>query len=625
MTIRPEVGRVWASAASTSNVQDPDKYTPGKVNLGWVSEIPPYQWFNWLLKRNDELKRSLVERGIAAWGSDVTYLKGALAYNDADFTIYICLKENKGIQPDKDNGTNWVASAVQITKDDFTRLTQILSDHVTNKNNPHNVTAAQIDAYTKAQIDALLNKYNGDFNKHLQDFNNPHKTTAAAAGAVPITGGKYTGVVEFTQARMVIGSTTSGFDTSDNYTRIFKDDKGLGINAAGKPVFSTGSSQKELLYSENFASLTLQNNPTFAVPSPDLHIPLSGDICIYEGEDFTAFSRASRASYINLQGVPAMAELEEPRFEREGLLLEKESTNLVPYSNPTKDNFSCGQGAGVIENDTPWGILNMTKFNTSNTWISFDGTELPLSQSQGKTLCGSFFIRKRSSDESMKIYLSAATDYVTVYFDESRNKGNAHVKKISSNMYRVWLTHYFAPTETRPARLYCMCGTGDALGGKQIEEALEPTSWIPTTSSSAKREREYFTLPVVSMNKSLGYTLSVELSGSVTNRTSALTFSDGVANMHLYNYEGKLEFRNFGKQQNTGINFATVNGQTFTLMGQASTSSLYVDGVQQLNGYGMTDASAPVLSAVFYGLGVLHFRNFRFWNQALTPEQISTL
>lgn len=625
MTIRPEVGRVWASAAASSNVQDPDKYTPNKVNLGWVSEIPPYQWFNWILKRNDELKRSLVERGIAAWGSDVTYLVGALAYNDADFTIYICLKENKGIQPDKDNGTNWVASAVQITQDDFLRLTQILDDHVKNKANPHNVTAAQINAYTKAQIDALLNKYNGDFTSHTGDFNNPHKTTAAQAGAVPITGGKYTGVVEFVQTKMNIGSTTTGFDSTGNYVRIFKDDKGLGISSEGKPVFSTGVTQKELLYSENFASLTLANNPTYNVPTPDLHIPLSGDICIYEGEDFTQFSRASRASYVNLQGNPALAELEEPRFEREGLLMEKESINLVPYSNPTKDNFSCGQGAGVIENDTPWGILNMTKFNTSGTWISFVGSTLPLSQSQGKTLCGSFFIRKRSPDESMKIYLSAATDYVTVYFDETKNKGNAHVKKISSNTYRVWLTHYFAPTETRPAQLYCKCGTGDALGGRQIEESSEPTSWIPTTSSPAKREREYFTLPVVSLGKSLGYTLSIELSGSVTNRTAALVFSDGVGNCHLYNSEGKLEFRNFGKQQNTGIDFTKIPKQTFTLVGQPTTSRIYIDGVGQLNGFGMTDASAVISSAVFYGLGILHFKNFRFWNQVLTPEQISTL
>lgn len=633
MTIRPEVGRVWASAAASSNVQDPDKYTPNKVNLGWVSEIPPYQWFNWLLKRNDELKRSLVERGIAAWGSDVTYLAGALTYNDADSTIYTCLKANKGVQPDKDNGLTWVASAVQITKDDFLRLTQILDDHIKNKANPHGVTAAQINAYTKAQIDDLLSKYNGDFTSHTGNFSNPHKVTAAQAGAVPITGGKYSGTVEFAQEKMNIGSTTTGFDTSSNYVRIFKGDKGLGVNADSKPVFSSGSSQKELLYSENFADLTLKNNPAYAVPPPDLHIPLNGDTCIYEGEGVTEFSRASRASYVNRQGTLSLAEVDEFRFEQGGLRMEVAKTNLVRNSNPTKDGFSCGQGSGVIVSGTPWGVLNMTKFNTSNSWIFFNDSTLTLLQSQGKTLCGSFYLRKNSPDTSMEIYLSEATGYVTVYFDETKNKGQAHVEKISSNIYRVWLVHSFASSETRAANLHCQCGTGDELGGMQIEDSSYPTSWILTTSAAATRASE--TLQVSPNFAGAGaMTISIyyDLPEKVMSTPRMLFWADSSKCEAFVDSAGAMILRGSADDKKyVYISKDRVKQKgllTFTFSTESGVA--YIDGVEVSRTTG-NFVGTPVTrdkgligchSSAFSGSLV---KNFRVWYQVLTPEQISTL
>lgn len=633
MTIRPEVGRVWASAAASSNVQDPDKYTPNKVNLGWVSEIPPYQWFNWLLKRNDELKRSLVERGIAAWGSDVTYLAGALTYNDADSTIYTCLKGNKGVQPDKDNGVTWVASAVQITKDDFLRLTQILDDHIKNKSNPHGVTAEQISAYTKAQIDALLNKYNGDFTSHTKDFNNPHKVTAAQAGAVPITGGKYSGAVEFTQSKMNIGSTTTGFDSTSNYVRIFKDDKGLGVNASGKPVFSSGSSQKELLYSENFADLTLKNNPAYAVPPPDLHIPLNGDTCIYEGEGVTEFSRASRASYVNRQGTLSLADVDEFRFEQGGLKIEGVNTNLVRNSNPTKDGFSCGQGSGVISSGTPWGVLNMTKFNTSNSWIQFIDSTLTLPQSQGKTLCGSFYIRKNSPDASMEIYLSEATGYVTVYFDETKNKGQAHVEKISSNIYRVWLTHSFASSDTRVANLFCQCGTGDELGGMQIEESSYPTSWILTTSAAATRANEALQVsPNFAGAGAMTISIYYDLQGKGMN-TPRMLFWAGSAKCEAFvDTAGAMVLRGSSEDKKyVYISKDRVKQKgllTFTFSTEGGVG--YIDGVEVGRATGNFVGTPPTQTKGFIGsstgnplVGLV--KNFRVWYQVLTPEQISTL
>lgn len=55
-----------------------------------------------------------------------------------------------------------------------------ITSHTSNLSNPHKTTAAQVGAYTKAEIDVVFNE---KLNPHLQDFNNPHKTTAAQVGA----------------------------------------------------------------------------------------------------------------------------------------------------------------------------------------------------------------------------------------------------------------------------------------------------------------------------------------------------------------------------------------------------------------------------------------------------------
>lgn len=59
--------------------------------------------------------------------------------------------------------------------------------HLTDFNNPHRTTPAQLSVYTIAQSDANLlaatTPILNSLNSHLQDFGNPHDTTAAQVGA----------------------------------------------------------------------------------------------------------------------------------------------------------------------------------------------------------------------------------------------------------------------------------------------------------------------------------------------------------------------------------------------------------------------------------------------------------
>ncbi|WP_429104732.1 hypothetical protein [Aeromonas veronii] len=81
-----------------------------------------------------------------------------------------------------------------------------------------------------------------------------------------------------------------------------------------------------------------------ALPMPDVWAPLTDSLRLFTGygrevkvgEDVVArmvnFSRNSTATYTGKDGLPKTAAANEPRFEKEGLLIEGQSTNLIPTS-----------------------------------------------------------------------------------------------------------------------------------------------------------------------------------------------------------------------------------------------------------------------------------------------------
>lgn len=70
-------------------------------------------------------------------------------------------------------------------------------------------------------------------------------------------------------------------------------------------------------------------------------ITVGDDVIKMPSDKVVDFKRASTATYINKSGVFTIAEIDEPRFEREGLLIEGQRTNLLINStNPTKWNKS---------------------------------------------------------------------------------------------------------------------------------------------------------------------------------------------------------------------------------------------------------------------------------------------
>lgn len=269
MTQRPKLNRVWASGNPNLR-RDPGDT---KYITGWVSEIPTYQVLNFLQYKVDTTFLSIAERGIAEWGGDISYAKGAISWDESDGRIYVSSVANpdKTRSPSK-NPSQWTASSIQITRAQYDDLNRYIDAHIANKSNPHGVTAAQLSAYTKAEIDQIVSQYRAEVLAHKNDTNNPHRTKAIDIGAVPVTGGKYTGPVTFTNIFFKSNNTQISID-SGNALNIAHGDGRIklynhGSVTAGNVNSSAANGLSPVVTEKTFPDLRLNGQPNYATPTP---------------------------------------------------------------------------------------------------------------------------------------------------------------------------------------------------------------------------------------------------------------------------------------------------------------------------------------------------------------------
>ncbi len=58
---------IWAAGGEAVEPSDTKKLQ------GWVAEIPPFQFENWLQNRNDRTVAHIVQHGISGWDSETEY------------------------------------------------------------------------------------------------------------------------------------------------------------------------------------------------------------------------------------------------------------------------------------------------------------------------------------------------------------------------------------------------------------------------------------------------------------------------------------------------------------------------------------------------------------------------
>lgn len=107
MVAKPVLTRIWADGALPADVVDPDVDDPGKFDEGWESEIPPYQYFNYLHKLFTQGLAHINERGVAEWDADTQYPANiSYATSPVDGLIYRAKTTNTGNEPSA-SPTHW--------------------------------------------------------------------------------------------------------------------------------------------------------------------------------------------------------------------------------------------------------------------------------------------------------------------------------------------------------------------------------------------------------------------------------------------------------------------------------------------------------------------------------------
>lgn len=389
------------------------------------------------------------------------------------------------------------------------------------------------------------------------------------------------------------------------------------------------------------------------VPVPDLWLPLNDSLVMITGEapydkivvnsaplEITTksalFKRASVGRYIDKEGFPQIKGVNQPRFEREGLLIESQSTNLFPWSK----TFDTTPGDGgkfipynnnVISTAGPDGSWNVTNNPNSGTTGEIDArrmmisTPLQVLANQNYT----FSIRGRKGIHEIKVYGTALESVVisedVVFPEEWGGKDSFTFKTTVAGWIRF--------------EIYCKAKGSDQTAGDftpfdlhyvQLETGNAATSYIETTGTTVTRAADICTLPVVNIGEQSGdITISAELSNinlsyeSYPRILTTCTHGDNQGFYFVYN-------ENYPPQWGpNGIHIKGPESQIYTSVTTPTGARLYV-GEESADMPGMNRGTIRDIEAMIFSRTVINpsgwnIRNLRVWNYKLTDEQIRGL
>ncbi|MGL5391150.1 MAG: phage head spike fiber domain-containing protein, partial [Shewanella sp.] len=273
-----------------------------------------------------------------------------------------------------------------------------------------------------------------------------------------------------------------------------------------------------------------------ALPLPDVWAPLSDSLRLITGygrevkvgEDVVArmvnFSRSTTATYIGKDGLLKTASANEPRFEKEGLLIEGQSTNLCPNSNGFW--LTGGQaiaGTAVDPAGTTKNIYTATK--ADGTFISVAGAQV----SQGVTYTISAWVYCHDSRTIHDRALMAQSNNGIAFAGISQSEVS---KLVVGKFVRVSLS--FTPPQgvssvTIVGFVDPPVGAGGSISMCQLEALPFASSYIPTNGAAVTRAADIMTIPCA-----LNWPANVQNERTVAAQVVNMRFTSDYPRMFKY-------------------------------------------------------------------------------------------
>ncbi|WP_281441163.1 phage head spike fiber domain-containing protein [Aeromonas veronii] len=395
-----------------------------------------------------------------------------------------------------------------------------------------------------------------------------------------------------------------------------------------------------------------------AAPFPDVWIPFSDSLRMFAGygrevkvgDDviarFVNFSRSTTATYIDKTGELKTASINEPRFEKEGLLIEGVSSNLI--TNTT-----------VVES----AVTSPIASDRLSVSVDADGWFVATLKAAGVGQVA--YIRIYATGEapngvdtftaSVEVDTSLCSGTALVGMIHGDGNGYVAPQKEVAEKSKSFVSFTGIPRQVAQNRCElriqfntALAKEGDSIRFRrqQVEKLPFPTSYIPTNGSVVTRAQDVVNIPwkgniepLLPAGNRTTAAVEYKLMGSgVSHANRALLYhfgdpagagnlilrlNSGQPNMAFYRGAATTSQADVGSSGRSGIAAVRVKADNVT--------NLFVNGVPYGGG-----SSAPAKTGIPVSLGIGgssagsfplygHVRNLRLWNTDLSDSQIKAL
>lgn len=442
------------------------------------------------------------------------------------------------------------------------------------------------------------------------------------------------------------------------------------IEGAGITLDGTKTTQ----LSEAITKIIKEYSIASQLPIPNVWAPLKGNLSLLcgfntamdtinvEGTDYQVagriltFSRSTTATYINVNGDRVSAKINEPRFEKRGLLVEGSSTNMIPNTDtlPTASNTT-------ITADGEWAKIIETATNTSHTasyasitpvnigLYTFSIDLKPLGAGVNR------FVSMSIGSTGIAANHRATFDLVTGTFTEQNSPVLVTMEPLNGGAWRCAVTFNLvtAATVNISVRLSdrnadgLQTYVGDGISGcmaraPQFEFQPFATSFIPTTGSPVTRGIDVLSLPWLNnldpiIDIGNKYTISMKFSlmgkGIYATHRSLLSSVSNAGNffVRINQTDSKISFYRSNVTHGAEIDIGTTN-RSGVLVVRVKPDNFTTLRINSITANGVNSA-VPVKSGLPAKLGIGggatgeftmfgHVSDLRIWNEALTDIQM---
>lgn len=426
-------------------------------------------------------------------------------------------------------------------------------------------------------------------------------------------------------------------DNKDPHTQYAPKASPVLTGTPEAPTPGAGDNSQQIATTAFVQSEAISAVSAAALPFPDVWAPLNDDLRLLAGfapyDTLTIagqtlelptkslnFQRASTATFIDKSGDLQIAATNEPRFEKQGLLIEGQSTNLCKYSDPGSSYWT-RYGDVVVTGEDNGLARIVTK---SDSYCGVYGAVPGLTP--GNTYTLSCWL-KGISGKNIRIMAEGASK--SVIYSQAKDL---------PELTRISLT-FVAVRAVETISLYAgFAGSEFIVGRVQVEEYSFPTSYIPTNGAAVTRAKDNVWIQEAS-NIPPGNDITISFcTGDVESDAAYGRLLDGQMTGFVFLRKDLINtgIRPYwAVQMNLPSLLSPPRNTTLTVRFDTEKVNIF-SGNEKVSTVRTTSGSlnkagilalgaSSVLSETMNSMGRMHLRNFRIWHSALSDNQIKGL